>query len=135
MTNRNFLVLRLLTSFIFIYAGTKHLVNTDAIYKRVSGGTMYQMAGNESLFKLLILSSGAIMIAGAIMLIAGYQQKWAAGILLVMLTGITLAVQLENLNDLGPFFKNVAIAGSLLFILNTKSHESKEPIINPVSLR
>ena len=96
---------------------------------------MYQMAGNETLFKLLILSSGAIMIAGAIMLIAGYKQKWAAGILLLMLTGITLAVQLENLNDLGPFFKNVAIAGSLLFILNAKSHESKEPIINPVPLR
>ena len=135
MTNRNFLILRLLTSFIFIYAGTKHLLNTDAIYKRVSAGTMYQMAGNEGLFKLLILSSGIIMIVGAIMLILGYQQKWAAGILLVMLTGITLAVQLENLNDLGPFFKNVAIAGSLLFILNTKSHETKEPIINPVPVR
>lgn len=135
MTNRNFLILRLLTSFIFIYAGTKHLVNTDAIYKRVSGGTIYQIGGNESMIKLLILSSGVIMITGAIMLILGYQQKWAAGILLVMLTGITLAVQLENLNDLGPFFKNVAIAGSLLFILNAKSHESKEPIINPVPLR
>ena len=39
------------------------------------------------------------------------------------------SVQLDNLKDLGPFFKNVAIAGSLLFIFNYKQNENKNPVI------
>lgn len=68
------------------------------------------------------------MVIAGILLAAGFKQKWAASLLLLMLIPITLIVQLENLNDLGPFFKNVAIAGSLLFIINYKKHEVEKLI-------
>ena len=68
------------------------------------------------------------MVIAGVVLLAGIKQKIAAILLLFILISITLTVQLENLNDLGPFFKNVAIAGSLLFIINYKSNESKESV-------
>lgn len=64
------------------------------------------------------------MIIGAIMLITNFRVKYAAAALLLVLVPITLSVQLDNLQDLGPFFKNVAISGSLLLIIKSKQHEA-----------
>lgn len=69
------------------------------------------------------------MFIGGVALLLGYKNKTAAIILLVMLIPITLSVQLDKLSDLGPFFKNVAIAGSLLFIINSKSNEDQTPVV------
>ena len=69
-----------------------------------------------------------MLIAGTL-LAAGYYEKKAAIILLLVLIPITISAQLDNLKDLGAFFKNVAIAGSLLFIINYKQNENKNPFI------
>ena len=76
------------------------------------------------------------MFTGGIALLAGYKNRLAAMVLLIMLIPITLTVQLDNFSDLGPFFKNVAIAGSLLFIINYKSNEHETSVArssNPIN--
>ena len=76
--------------------------------------------------------SGLIMVTGGIFLLLGFMQRKVALALLMMLIPITLSVQLDNLNDLGPFFKNVAIAGSLIFIINFKQYETQtSPVRHP----
>ncbi len=121
--NINFLF-RLMTSLIFLYAGIGHLFNGDKILARLSKSSLYGIIDNAAIFTTSILLTGLIMIAGAIMLIANYKVKYAAIALLLVLIPITISVQLDNLKDLGPFFKNVAISGSLLLLVKSKQHET-----------
>ena len=124
-----FIILRVFTSLIFIYASTNHFFQQDKILGKLSKTAAYQFIQNDALFQISILLSGFAMFIGGIALLAGYQRKIAATLLLLMLIPITLTVQLDNLSDLGPFFKNVAIAGSLLFIINYKSNELKTSFV------
>ena len=123
ITKINFVLFRAFTSLIFIYAGLNHFLNTGKVFNRLSKSELYELIPNENLFKVVILVSGFIMATGGIFLLMGLMQRKVAFALLFMLIPITLSVQLDNLNDLGPFFKNVAIAGSLLFIINIKKYE------------
>ena len=129
MSKTPFTILRVFTSLIFIYASTNHFFQPGKILARLSKTAVYQFIQNETLFEVSILLSGIGMFAGGIALLAGYKNRVAAFVLLIMLIPITLSVQLDNFNDLGPFFKNVAIAGSLLFIINSKSNEIKTSVI------
>lgn len=134
MTNRNFIVFRMLTSFIFIYAGTNHLLHPQKILGKVSKGAAYQLLDMPSFFSVSILLSGLAMIVFGVLLSVGYRQRLAALVLLGILIPITLMAQLDNLNDLGPFFKNIAITGSLLFIINHKNHEVQKPLVRPIGI-
>ena len=120
MTTPSFLLFRFLTSLIFFYAGIKHLTRPEGILKRVANSATYAYINQLYLFKAAIFISGIVMIAGALMLIVGYKTRMAAMVLLSIIIAITLTTQLEDLKDLGPFFKNIAIMGSLLLIINTK---------------
>jgi putative oxidoreductase len=120
------MLFRILTSIIFLYAGIGHLLNEGKILSKLSSTQFYTMLPEKSFIIALIYLSGIVMVAAGIMLAAGLKEKLAATALLLVLIPITLSVQMENLKDLGPFFKNVAIAGSLLFIIyNKKQYESK----------
>ena len=131
ITKSNFILFRALTSLIFIHAGLNHFLNAGKIINRLSKSYLYEMIPNENLFKSAIMLSGFIMIAGGFSLLIGFMQRKVALALLLMLIPITLAVQLDNLNDLGPFFKNVAIIGSLIFIINFKQYETQSsPVRN-----
>lgn len=68
------------------------------------------------------------MIVAGLMLAAEWKDRKAAIALLIVLIPITISVQLDNLKDLGPFFKNVAIAGSLFFIINHKQNEKENTV-------
>lgn len=126
MTKQQFVLFRSLSSLIFIYAGIKHLVNPEGVFKRIVTGTVFNWLPNETLFMTTILISGMLMVIGGLFMLAGFQTRKSAIVLLAMIIPITLTTQLENLNDLGPFFKNVAIAGSLLLISKTKNYDSKK---------
>ena len=130
MTKQQFMLFRSLSSLIFIYAGIKHIMNPDGIFKRLGASTVFTWMPNEILFRTAILVSGIIMVLGGLFLLAGFQTRRSAVVLLAMIIPITLTTQLENLNDLGPFFKNVAIAGSLLLISKTKIYDSKKNVSN-----
>ncbi len=127
MKTNPFTVLRVFTSLIFIYASTNHFFQSEKIFNKLSTTAVYGFLQNENLFKASILLSGILMLIGGVALLLGYKNKVAAIILLVMLVPITLSVQLDKPGDLGPFFKNVAIAGSLLFIINYRSNENQTP--------
>jgi putative oxidoreductase len=86
---------------------------------------MYSYISNEGLFLFSIYATGVVMVVAGLLLTAGVQQRKTALALLIVLIPITLSVQLDNLDDLGPFFKNVAISGSLIFLINFKSNENK----------
>ncbi len=123
MTKNLYLSFRVLTSLIFITAGIGHVFNPGKVLKRVEASTIYEWLPMPSLFLLAVMISGVIMLAGGISLITNFRVKWAATALLLMLIPITLSVQLENLDDLGPFFKNVAISGSLIVLIKINKHE------------
>jgi putative oxidoreductase len=133
MRKHPFTILRVFTSLIFIYASTNHFFHSEKIFGKLSKTAVYQFMQNEDLFKASILLSGMAMFLGGLALFAGYKNKLAAILLLGMLIPITLTVQLDNLGDLGPFFKNVAIAGSLLFIINYKKNEIKTSVVRSSS--
>src|SRR5687768_5483368 len=126
MTTPSFLLFRFLTSLIFFYAGIKHLTRPEGILKRVANSATYAYINQPYLFKAAILISGIIMIAGALMLVVGFKTRMAAMLLLSIIITITLATQLEDLKDLVPFFKNIAIMGSLLLIINNQKNEIKK---------
>ena len=131
MTKRSFIIFRTLTSTIFIYAGINHLIQPEKILSKLSGSTVYDFLNSPSFFSLSVMLSGLAMVIGGILLAIGYRQRLAAMVLLLILIPITITVQLESLSNLGPFFKNVAIAGSLLFIINYKQNEMEVPVLNP----
>jgi putative oxidoreductase len=128
MVKRNFVVFRALTSAIFVYAGTNHLFQSEKILGRLSGSPAYEMLNSPVFFSASVLLSGLAMIISGVLLALGYKQRLAAFILLIILIPITFTVQLNNLDDLGPFFKNVALASSLLFIINYSQNEIQNPI-------
>lgn len=130
MKNRNYITFRILTSLIFLFAGFGHIFQADKIFGKFSKLKFYSFMPEESFTLALIYFSGIVMFAAGALLAAGWHEKKAAIILLFILIPITLSVQLDNLRDLGPFFKNVAIAGSLLFIINYKQNEIKNPAIS-----
>ncbi|WP_276132454.1 DoxX family membrane protein [Polluticoccus soli] len=123
--DKYFRLLRAFSSLIFIYAGVKHVVHPDKIIGRISKATIFEILPSVQLFTVMVIITGIIMIVGAILLLIGKFQAQAALALLLVLIPITLSVQLENLNDLGPFFKNVAIAGSLIFIIKKHPDDKK----------
>ena len=125
MSKKSFALFRALTSSIFIYAGANHLFQPEKILNKVSKSSAFELLNSPALFSAAIQFSGITMIIAGILLALGYKQRIAALILLVILIPITATVQLENLADLGPFFKNVAIAGSLLFIINHRTNEKE----------
>ncbi len=123
MTKNLYLSFRVLTSFIFLTAGIGHLLNPGKVLTRLSKSTIYEWIPIPNLFIALVFVSGIIMIAAGICLILNLKVKLAATALLLVLIPITLSVQLENLNDLGPFFKNIAISGSLIVLIKLKRNE------------
>ncbi len=132
MKTKHYVLFRIFTSLLFLYAGTGHLLNEGKILSKLSSTQFYYMLPEKTIIIALIYLSGIVMIAAGILLAAGLKEKLAATALLLVLITITISVQMENLKDLGPFFKNVAIAGSLLFIIyNKKQHENKNTVIIP----
>jgi putative oxidoreductase len=123
MTKKLYLSFRVLTSIIFLAAGIGHILNAGKVFNRLSKSTIYDLMPIPNLFVALVFSSGIIMLVGGICLVTNFKVKLAATALLLVLIPITLSVQLENLNDLGPFFKNVAISGSLIVLIKLKINE------------
>ncbi len=126
MISKHYIFFRIFTSIIFLYAGAGHLLNKEKILLKLSATQFYTLLPDKLILTALIYISGMVMIVAGIMLALGFKEKLAATALFLVLIPITITVQTENIKDLGPFFKNVAIAGSLLFIIyNKKQYENK----------
>ena len=112
---------RSMVSMIFLYAGSKHLLFAEKIFGRLSQSTLFSMLPSEEFFMANIYLTGGAMLLAGLAFMLGWHIRIAAAILLAILIPITFSVQLEDLTNLGPFFKNVAISGGLLFFIKNKN--------------
>jgi uncharacterized membrane protein YphA (DoxX/SURF4 family)/intracellular sulfur oxidation DsrE/DsrF family protein len=113
--SRSFLVLRIMSSFIFIAAGINHLLQPASVTARLQEAPLGSLATWMAPAETLVLLSGAGLLLGGFMLLAGYKTRQAALLLLAILIPITLTIQVVNAAGSGPLFKNLALMGMLLF--------------------
>jgi len=125
VSRRSIQVLRIMLSGIFLIASFNHLMNVEQTAKRIDSASMKGFAYLFGDPELLVILSGITMLVTGLAFLLGFQTRWAASILLAVLIPITLTIQVGQANTMGPFFKNVAIMGGLLFfILNNFSKET-----------
>lgn len=120
VSRRSIVVLRLMLSGIFIVAGTNHLLAPHGVAKRLMASSMYGFFPSFIDPQYLVIASGLGLVTGGLLLMANRFTRYAAILLLVLLIPITISVQLQGLETMGPLFKNVAIAGGLLFFINNR---------------
>ena len=108
---------RVMVSLIFIVAGTNHMLRTEFVYKKLQMATFADVAWIAGDPYYLIVFSGIAMVIGGIAFALGFKTKFAAAGLLATLLPITFIVQAGSIEALGPLFKNIAIAGGLLFFI------------------
>ncbi len=109
------LVFRILLSLIFITAGTKHILQPDAIIGRLSTVEYGQLLASFLPLELLVIPSGIAMVLAGMALIIGYQTRKAAFVLILILIPITITVQAQGMHTMGPFFKNIGLLGGLIY--------------------
>lgn len=110
------LVARLLLALMFLFAGIEKFTSLE-------GTAGYIASAGLPMPKLLALGAGVIEVAASLMLIVGWQARWAA----LALAGFTLLAsfffhnfwalpQDQQLTQMLFFFKNIAATGGLLMV-------------------
>lgn len=105
---------RVATSLIFIIGGVGHFAAHSHMLERMAespwqGAVSY--LGDPS---WLLWLSGAVFVIFGIMLALGYLTRISALLILVTLIPITITVHVAP-GHMGPFLKNIAIMGALLY--------------------
>ncbi|WP_313115185.1 DoxX family protein [Aequorivita sediminis] len=122
---RSVQVLRIMVSGIFLMAGANHLIEIEKTVNRIQ---MAKLKGFAEIFgnlELLVILSGIVMLAAGVSFLIGFKTRWAAMVLLAVLIPITITIQIGQVNSLGPLFKNIAIAGGLLFFILNNFNNNK----------
>lgn len=117
VSKRSVQLLRIMVSGIFLIAGFNHLVNIEKTVQRIE---MAQFKGFARFFgnlELLVVLSGIAMLVAGLSFLIGFKTRWSAIVLLLILLPITFTIQVGQITSLGPLFKNIAIAGGLLFFI------------------
>ena len=110
------LVARLLLALMFLFAGIEKFTGLE-------GTAGYIASAGLPMPKLLALGAGVVEVAASLMLIVGWQARWAA----LALAGFTLLAsfffhnfwalpQDQQLTQMLFFFKNIAATGGLLMV-------------------
>lgn len=108
-------ILRMMLSGIFIVASLNHLFNVEKTVARIEQanfGAIGQLLGSP---EVAVIASGLVMLVAGIALLVGFKTKWAAILLILVLIPITLTIQVGQVQSMGPLFKNIGLAGGLLF--------------------
>jgi putative oxidoreductase len=122
------LLFRTLLSGIFIIAGISHLLQPDKSTARIGNSSFKPLIQYFGDFHTLGILSGIILLTGGVLLLLGLYSRWAALALLVVLIPITVTIQTGNGMMYGPLWKNIALAGGLLFfILNHQERFTATP--------
>ena len=107
-------VFRVATSLIFVVGGIGHFAAHDYMLQRMAESpwrNVVNMIGDPS---WLLWLSGAAFVTFGITLALGFLTRISALLLLVTLVPVTIAVHVAP-GHMGPFLKNVAIMGALLY--------------------
>jgi putative oxidoreductase len=110
-------VLRVLLSCIFVIASINHLFNLERTVNKLNEARFKELAyifGNP---EIAVIASGIPMLIAGIALMLGFEAKYAAIVLAIVLIPITITIQIGQMSTIGPLFKNVAILGGLLFFI------------------
>jgi putative oxidoreductase len=75
-------------------------------------GTIGQILGSP---EVAVIASGIVMLIAGLALLIGFKTKWAAILLILVLIPITFTIQVGQAQTMGPLFKNIGLAGGLLF--------------------
>ncbi|HET9487317.1 MAG TPA: DoxX family membrane protein, partial [Chryseosolibacter sp.] len=75
---------------------------------------------------ILVTATGIGLLAGGLLLLLNRYTRIAAMLLFLLLIPITVSVQLQGWSTSGPLFKNIAIAGALLFFINNNFEPLKK---------
>ena len=111
------ILFRIMLSGIFIIAGINHLTQASKVVMRIENarfGIIGSIFGDPI---IAVYLSGVVMLLAAVVFLLGFKTRWMAWILLLVLITITLTIQVGSAQTLGPLFKNIAIAGGLLFFI------------------
>lgn len=119
-------VLRIMLSGIFLVAGFNHVAAPQDVANRLAASSMYEFFPEFIDPRVLAIVVGVGLLIGGLLLLTDKYTRYAAMLLLALLIPITISVQLQGLETMGPLFKNVAIAGALLFFINNQFDKSKE---------
>jgi len=126
VSGKSISVLRVMLSGIFLVAGINHIFFLGSVAKRLMSSIVY----NKFMFfmnaEILVLIVGAGLLIGGFFLLINKFPRHAAVLLLMLLIPITVSVQLQGWETSGPLFKNVAIAGGLLFFIMNEFKTTKE---------
>lgn len=117
VSKRSVQLLRIMVSGIFLVAGFSHLIQVEKTVTRIELAQFKGFANFFGNLELLIILSGIAMLAAGISLLIGFKTRWAAIVLLAVLIPISITIQIGQIDTLGPLFKNLAIAGGLLFFI------------------
>lgn len=117
VSKRSVQLLRIMVSGIFLVAGFSHLLEVEKTVARIESAQFQGFAIFFGNLELLVILSGIAMLVGGISLLIGLKTRWAAIVLLAVLIPISITIQIGQIDTLGPLFKNLAIAGGLLFFI------------------
>ncbi len=114
---RSVQLLRILVSGIFLVAGLNHLIEIEKTVSRIEAAQFKGFAAIFGNLELLVILSGIAMLIAGFSFMIGFKTRWAAIVLLAILIPISITIQVGQITTLGPLFKNIAIAGGLLFFI------------------
>lgn len=117
MEKLSYLILRGMSSMIFIMAGLNHLIHSEQAVKKLEQAELAYLATWIAPVEILILLSGIGLLLGGISFLIGFQAKISSLVLLLILIPITLTIQVSDAGTNGPLFKNIALMGVLIFFM------------------
>lgn len=103
-----------LLSLIFLVAGFQHLLNPDHVALRISKTPLADLLVAIMPLNLHAFLAGIGLVAGGLGLLFGSKTRLSALVLMSILIPITITVQTDSAETLGPLFKNIAIFGGLI---------------------
>jgi putative oxidoreductase len=105
----------------FLYNGIRHFKERDMLIGYAKGkGVRWP--------KLAVLGSGAMLVAGGLSLLTGVKPKLGASLVAGFLAGVTpqmhdywnMTDQMQRMNEMVNFTKNLALIGGAAFALATR---------------
>ena len=111
------LILRVMTSGIFISAGIGHIIHPEKVNQRIQNAEYSAFAETFGNPYLLGILSGYVLLVFGIAFLLGVLTRWSALVLFVLLMPITITIQMGNGISHGPLWKNIALFGALAFFI------------------